>query len=392
MRLQNLRKSEHSDFIRLSVDVQFHETILRELWVEWPKEVWEQGAQITLDPFIVMMLPMAGVLGEELESEYPVAENLYHNLLEAQAVYHAYFPERFTVTPIMLTTERRNKAWGKSASFFSGGVDSLYTIAELDRRSKAGLCSPLDQLWLVHGFDVTLENQELWQEVWSKLSEVAIKINRECYWIRTNLKEDFYDHYVPWPELGFGAGLGGVAKCMAAVTSRVYIGSYTTYDQLIPHASTPLVDPLWSCEQQELIHFSCRADRKDKLLAIGNRPDLLGSLRVCYKNTNNAFNCGKCEKCLRTQMQLLLLGLDKEASSFTWPLEPKYLEAIRLPLARSQKYAWQFWDSIRKQCKDAPGMSAYAKAITKAMYLSRMSVVKKILSPMKRKILSRKAN
>lgn len=387
MRIKNLRKNELHDCIRLSVDIQFKGVIEKELWIEWPKEAWGCGGQLTVDSFVVMMIPVAGVLGEGLESEHPVAENLYHNLLEAQAVYHSYFPERFVVTPIKLTTERRTKAWGKSASFFSGGVDSLYTIAEIDRRSKLKLCQPLEQLWLVHGFDVTLGNRELWQEVWVRLSEAAKKLNRECYWIRTNLKEDFYDRHVPWPELGFGAGLGGVAKSMAAVTSRVYIGSYTTYDQLIPHASTPLVDPLWSCEQQEVVHFSCRADRRDKLIAIGNRPDLLATLRVCYKNTNNAFNCGLCEKCLRTQMQLLLLGFDKDAASFKWPLDPKKLEAIRLPLARSQRYAWQFWDSIREQCTNVPGMSVYAKAIKRAMILSRMQIIKNILSTLKRKLL-----
>jgi hypothetical protein len=53
-------------------------------------------------------------------------------------------------------------------------------------------------------------------------------------------------------------------------------------------------------------------------------PAALECLRVCWKNPDSAYNCGKCPKCLRTMVTLRLVGcLDECAPLFDEPLSLK---------------------------------------------------------------------
>src|SRR5262249_59102310 len=47
-----------------------------------------------------------------------------------------------------------------------------------------------------------------------------------------------------------------------------------------------------------------------------------GSLRVCWENPDGAYNCGRCEKCLRTMINLLIAGALDRCPTFPLPLDP----------------------------------------------------------------------
>jgi hypothetical protein len=56
----------------------------------------------------------------------------------------------------------------------------------------------------------------------------------------------------------------------------------------------------------------------------------LRTLRVCWRNTNNAFNCGRCEKCLRTMFALSCCGALERASRFPSRLDAQFIRQLRL--------------------------------------------------------------
>jgi hypothetical protein len=382
MELTNLLRTEAGGVVRLSCEVALGTGHTKTLWIDWPSEAREQIAT-AIDPFVVMLLPLAGRIRQPIVSAYPVAEILHHNLHEAMAVYESYFPALFTPFDIRVPMERRPRGWGQSASFYSGGVDSLFTIAELEDRVASGTGTAIDQLWIIHGFDIRLADRELWDLVWNRLSTAGPVRQKQCFWIRTNILEDFYGHDVPWPLVGFGPALGGLAKSAADRVSRVYIGSWTKYGNVVPHASTPLVDPLWSCDRQDIVHFSARFDRDAKLRRLVQHPDLLKVLRVCYLNPKGAYNCGRCEKCLRTQVQLEVLGAANVASSFEWPLPPSAVASIRLPLAHNSRTAWVFWNRLKQQCDADPRLHKYSRAIRHAMRMSYFQPLRSLARPLK---------
>jgi hypothetical protein len=382
MELTNLSLEERNDVVRLSCDVILGTGTTRNLWIDWPAEARSQ-VSATIDPFVVMLLPLAGRTKQPIATAYPVAEILHHNLHEAMAVYESYFPKLFSQFDLRMPMERRPRGWGQSASFYSGGVDSLFTIAELEDRAAAGTGTAVDQLWIVHGFDIRLADTALWDRVWNTLSSAPPVRQKQCYWIRTNILEDFYGDSVPWPLLGFGPALGGVAKAAVSQVSRVYVGSWTKYGNVVPHASTPLVDPLWSCDQQDIVHFSARFGRDTKLDRLVQHPELLAILRVCYLNPRGEYNCGHCEKCVRTQLQLRIFDAQESASSFKWPLAPETVARVRLPMSASFRHGWQFWHKLKATCQSRPELRPYSNAISRAMWLSRLQPLKGIVRPFK---------
>jgi hypothetical protein len=57
-----------------------------------------------------------------------------------------------------------------------------------------------------------------------------------------------------------------------------------------------------------MVHHGRGALRWQKLERLAQEPGALGILRVCWQD--KGFNCGRCEKCLRTMVLLRILGLD----------------------------------------------------------------------------------
>ena len=53
----------------------------------------------------------------------------------------------------------------------------------------------------------------------------------------------------------------------------------------------------------------CEASRLDKLDVVAREPAARHSLRVCWENRGGAYNCGRCEKCLRTMVAMDALGV-----------------------------------------------------------------------------------
>ncbi|MEM6484925.1 MAG: hypothetical protein AAF662_08080, partial [Pseudomonadota bacterium] len=137
------------------------------------------------------------------------------NALEVIAVYKHYFPSLCQDIEVEgKGVEHEQRASGRVASFYSGGVDSLYNIVEYSRLNARFGTARLTDLWVVHGFDIKLDDSALWNETWTRLnSQITQKDRLSCVDIRTNLR-NIYDTHVRWAEMGFSAALGGVAKCV----------------------------------------------------------------------------------------------------------------------------------------------------------------------------------
>jgi hypothetical protein len=115
-------------------------------------------------------------------------------------------------------------------------------------------------------------------------------------------------HLAPWPT-SHGGGLIAVALALGAALRRVHIAASTTYDRLYPWGSHPLLDRLWSTEDLTVIHDGCEMNTIDKTRVIAEaRPELvLETLRPCA-GYGPGYNCGACEKCMRTMIDLLQFG------------------------------------------------------------------------------------
>jgi hypothetical protein len=80
------------------------------------------------------------------------------------------------------------------------------------------------------------------------------------------------------------------------------------------------------------MHDGGRFSRLEKVRDLASWPTAIAALRVCPTRLEDGANCGRCEKCLRTRLELLAAGID-ETSAFGPSLTPIGLwdEAVPAP-------------------------------------------------------------
>ena len=95
----------------------------------------------------------------------------------------------------------------------------------------------------------------------------------------------------------------------------------STYDipHLEPWGSHPLLDPLYSNTSVQVRHENAALSRLEKTKLVGEWDVALKHLRVCNEKESYSegnYNCGECEKCVRTMTALLSLGILDKTSTF----------------------------------------------------------------------------
>jgi hypothetical protein len=125
--------------------------------------------------------------------------------------------------------------------------------------------------------------------------------------------------------------LASIALLLAPQFRRVYIPSSHSYAQLFPWGSHPLLDPLWSIEGTEIVHDGCEASRVEKVKYLASCDVAIKHLRVCWENRNGAYNCGQCEKCLRTMVSLRIAGVLNRSAAFARQLDLEAVARLALP-------------------------------------------------------------
>lgn len=188
-----------------------------------------------------------------------------------------------------------------TAAFFTGGVDSFYT-ALVHREA-------LDGLVFVHGFDVPLGDTRLRAEISRRIGDAAATLGLPLIEVETDLRRLGDDTGVPWPDY-HGAALATVALLLAPGFSRVLVPATHTYGHLEGLGSHPLIDPLWSTDEVRIVHDGADATRVDKLRTLAGDAAAREHLRVCWENPGGVYNCGRCEKCVRTGAAIRIAGAE----------------------------------------------------------------------------------
>jgi hypothetical protein len=202
--------------------------------------------------------------------------------------------------------------------FFSGGLDCWYSLLKHQ--------SEITDLVFVWGLDIPLDNQVLYEKALASVQKVAQGFDKHLIVIRTNLRQ-FTDSYINWNKI-HGTGLAGIAQMLAGEVCKVYIAGGHSYKATVPAGSHVLVDPYWSTESMEIIYDGMELSRVGKAQVVGLNELAMQTLRVCWANLDNDYNCGRCEKCLRTMVNLQIAGALERCTVFAVPLSLKRLSKL----------------------------------------------------------------
>lgn len=269
------------------------------LWYKTNSEI-----NISSEIFLTATVIPAMWMNENITVNGSVSKILYNNINKIQNIFSWWYADAKNISIDTNVNEHKYPSDNRDvACFFTGGVDSFYTLLKhIDE---------IGTIIYVHGFDAWLHETEYLSMVSKRLNIVAMEMNKKIIEVESNI-HPFGDKYVNWGFHYFGSALASVAMLLSKEIKKVYIGSGKDYKNLIPCGSHPELDYLWSTENVEIVHDGCDATRMDKIKSIINNKSVLNHLRVCFDRTNGLYNCSVCEKCIRTMITLHSLGyLDK---------------------------------------------------------------------------------
>ncbi len=189
---------------------------------------------------------------------------------------------------------------------FSGGLDAFHTLLRSGRR--------IDDLVFAHGYDIRLDDERRFAAAEASVREVAAETGTRALIVRTNLRLQR-----PFKGSGWGRTHGGALAalghaCRGELGELVISSAYPRASEN-DFGSTWHTDPGWSSSRLQVSHFGEAFTRDDKMSAVIREPLVRRHLRVCWENLAPTGNCGACEKCVRTMVQLALMGADVEE----WP-------------------------------------------------------------------------
>src|SRR5579864_621218 len=269
-------------------------------WVCLPAAV-----QASSEVFFPLALLTAMFVGVDLHCEEPISARLLANVGAIEDIWGAW-SERSRIAVFAQPRSARPPPSRGVASFFSGGIDSFYTVlTHLDE---------ISHLIAVGGFDVPFGNGALWEKIIGPLRQAAAQLGKPLIEVRTDLRS-FTDKYLSWED-AHGAAMASIALLLSPMFSRVLVPGSGTYATLLPWGTHPLLDPLWSTDETQLVPDGYQSTRFQKLSFISENPIVLETLRVCWHNTGNTYNCGNCGKCLQAMAMLRAIGRLQNARTF----------------------------------------------------------------------------
>ena len=300
-------------FTRHAVTVTYAGSLYpaEQVWFEVPDNL-ATDLPTSGDPWLAAMLPLAVTLGRPLIVKLPVDRVLFEGAHRLMALWTQWYPE---LRPVAIETDLTEPAGdpsaeGLTALLFSGGVDSSYTL--LSSENKAGLV--VDELLLIHGFDISIDRQDAFDAVYQRLSKTIEPLGKPLIAIASNLRQTRFQD-VNWTDLAHGAFLAAAGLLLSRRLQRVVISSGSHPGHFVPAGTHPDTDPLFSTSRTTIVHFGAGTSRMDKLAFLSEHPAAFHNLRLCYHAETGA-NCGRCLKCLIATSILEVMGKLAECQSF----------------------------------------------------------------------------
>lgn len=248
--------------------------------------------------------------------------------------------------PVPRTPER-------TALFMSGGVDSLTNLYLNRQNFPLNHPASIQDGLFIAGFgrvgegnnaftgplrDAFKDSVNAIEQDAAFLSELAEREKFALIPIHTNFPSILRVPGVFSKEMG-SAFMAAIAHVFPDRYSKVKISSSHKIKALYPRGHHPLLDPNYSSAAMSIHHEGCRLDRFEKVGMIADWELGLSCLRVCHHrpeyHKSGTLNCGRCDKCIRTMLQLIIHSRLDRCSTFpskdVTPEMIKHMEMISPP-------------------------------------------------------------
>ena len=328
----------------------------RDFFIEYGFDITDIPNSILVIPFLANLIPIIWICNARIELS-EIDKDFLMCLEEVKRSYSEMYPGiefKGEIAVGKIVFNDIDNVQNKGLLFFSGGVDSFYSLINL-HKERPLLCT----LW---GSDIFLQDKSGWVNVVSQVVETAEEFGLEYMFVKTSFRNilnyDFLNTNFAKPNRenwwhGFQHGIAILAHA-APITyrfgiRRVYLAASVSMKSVedFTCASTPVIDNNVKFCGCSCIHEGFENSRNDKIRKICNYSEVTNrkiTLRVCWEQ-RNGFNCCVCEKCARTYMAIFAEGFEPEKYGFDLSDEV-YRKVRSRIIANELKVPGVFWKDI----------------------------------------------
>lgn len=299
------RRQDGSIILAAAIEQPDSET--KRLWYSIP-EAQADALPANSDSLAIgcVFLSMQVGLGTHIHGS--VSPSLLRNLMEYQAAWTQLNPHLSCIDIVvdqereyLPSTDRRG-----AIIPFSSGVDSCFTAYRHCRGAGIRYPRKLDAALMVHGFDIPLAQENVFQSAQERSRKILNSLGLELFSVATNYREIVAD----WP-CSHGAAIASCLALFAGGYSEGLIGQTYTYAEIrqVVEGVNALTDPLLSSSYFKIVSDGAAFERSDKIYAMRDWGEFLRYLRVCAMGPQKDRNCCECEKCIRNILTFRALGL-----------------------------------------------------------------------------------
>jgi len=325
LRIAKLKINESGERIRLTTQVSWEDCDQpeREVYIETEKSF---GADFSLNPdaFLVGCLIPAMYFGEKrIILEDVICPYLKEGLDTVMAMMQMWSDRR--LKPLDIDTPVRSPInpdhrRPRAAMVLSGGIDSLATLRLNRRHFPEGHPGAIRDGFIIHGFDIggVVERgmkYPVFDRAKQAMAAVAEDAGISLIPVYTNIRH-LCDDRALWLDYFFGAVLAAVGHAFSSRINLLYLASSYDLANLVPCGSHPLLDPEYASYSLRIRHSHVALSRMAKLKIVSEWDTAFQHFRVCLANVPDRLNCGKCEKCVRTMLGLVGLGVLDQTRAF----------------------------------------------------------------------------
>ncbi len=314
-------------FQRVAAEINYGWWWKEALWFDVPTTV-APSATDAGNAWLTALLPLAFESGQPLKINAPVDEILLQNAAALQRIWTEWFPGR---QPVRITTEpaahERSASGNRTGCFFTGGVDSFFSLLHFDATSGG---QKVDDLIYVWGYDIPLKNRSAFDGKMTALARIASQLGKTVTPIITNLRQTRIGR-LDWATQMHGQALGAAGLLMGGRFQTILVSASLSPGDMRACGTHRLTARRMSSRTLEFLDYGSDFFRYDKTAFIAGNAVALENLHVCWVGRNET-NCGRCEKCYRTLLALELLNCRQRASSFPQDgFSLENLQQLKLP-------------------------------------------------------------
>lgn len=217
--------------------------------------------------------------------------------------------KRIDIHPKKVLPEMLSLRLGRTRAMaaFSGGIDGSFSAIRHAKKMLGLPSYPVTHVLHIHGLDVDADRQDQFDKLLLRTAPLIADAGVKRVVVKTNIRK-------PTPckwEDGFGAIVAGILHMVGSRFRYGMIGSSEPYSHpLVPWGSTPGTDYLLSGGKMDIVHDGAGYTRTEKAAFLAGYPSAISGMRVCYSGEEQHNNCGTCEKCVRTRLNFMAVGVD----------------------------------------------------------------------------------